>query len=183
MKLSDIISKIYEDKKLDDVLRRLKSRYTGLLSHEDLKHDVILEISKMPQDKIENLYNSGSLTKYTYGIASILCSDKRTQFAKNNTLSTIVHFDEPDTSTEYISNEDRFYSFCETIATGTKFPEATRLSAKIVQGYLLYVPEQGKKSYREFQKQSNIHFCSTASAVKTMRELFIKHEEKDSISI
>jgi hypothetical protein len=148
----------------------------------------MIKIAELPEEKFLSLHEKKQMTFYLYGIMWRQKISPHLEFHKCNSFSGRELVD-GDTPTFYDPTEtppveytfDQFAKFCYTKAESKSEPPAVKLSAQVTYGYLTYVPEEGRKSYRSFQTATGINYSSISVYVKQMRELYIHEKNKASI--
>lgn len=179
MNRDQIITEVYNNKELR---RAIRSYCRDAGKREDLLHTVIEVLCKMPEETIINIYNQGKINYYVFIAMVREVSLPRSPFNKQNN-PTYDFIDDMNLNLEDISDDedapfmnvdliDQFKAFCDENKTN---PELS-LQSLVTLEYMEYEPIK-KRSFRDFQKKTGIHYSSACVYVRTMVKEFNKTKQ------
>ena len=181
MSRDEIISEIYSNDTIRGIIRALCNRY----GKSSLKDDLLQHLAKMlceqPPERIIELHKSKQLSYFCYGAVRNMLTNPRNEFSKQFIEhERLFEFDLVDSEEQpQAVSLDEFMEYClrNTQSQNTY----TQLAAKVCYGYVIFKTDK-RKSYREYSKQTNIHYSSICEYVQLMRKNFLNEKHKTGIS-
>ncbi len=172
-----IITELYNSKELRSAI---KAYCRTFAAREDLLHLVIERVCALPEENIFNLYQNGKLKHYAFITMVREVMLPRSNFNKQNfpTYEFIddLELDVVDEQTERVGLDPEliheFKAFCDQNKTN---PDLS-LQSLVTLEYMEYEPIK-KRSYRDFQKKTGIHYSSACVYVRTMVKEFNKAKQ------
>jgi hypothetical protein len=173
-----IITELYQSKEIREIAQSIV-KGSGCLNWEDLLHTCIVKMFELPEAKFQQLVIRDELSYYLYGIMRFQVINPYMTFNKANRFTGTEIIDDITPTEDQTEHSgftfDEFKSYCYSEAEKNS-SEDVKLAAKVTYGYLIYEPKDEKKSYRSFQKATDIHYSSICQYVKKMRELYEKNQ-------
>ena len=176
-----LIQDIYTSDKIRTLALQLCRRFvSNSYDVDDVMSHLCERLLKMPPQEIVRLHNDGKLDAYVY--ASIRNIGNDVAKAKTALGFSPNELNFGDTIGELnISNDDdeqqpdldyhEIVKFCYEIGNTDEYDERVKTAANVTLAYLTYQPEK-KRTYRDFQKRSGIHFSSVCVYVKMIAKLY-----------
>lgn len=178
MTRDEIVLTIYNDKSLKSLANRMVGDYG-----QDLIHYVIECLCRLNHEVLLRLYMTKRLNNYVFGIMRNSAMSQRSEWSKkfgsqmDISIETFMTYysettpDEPIQSDQFDISD--FIEFCRSNSSENFY---NQLAAKVALEYCTYTPKK-KRSLRDFQKVTGIHYSSTCQYLKIMRTEFEKHYE------
>lgn len=173
MNRDQIIAELYNHKELKRALRKYAITDD---TREDFWHYVIEAVCKLPEESLLQLHSSGRLKHYAFITLRNLAGNPRSVYFKECGLHKFnLSVDEVDVVAEDDGEDevpviemDQFKAFLDYAAR-----ERTDITmeAIVTREYLNYTPIK-RRSYRDFQAVTGIHYSSVCVYVKRMVKEF-----------
>lgn len=180
MSRDEIITKLYSDNRLRGIIRAMCNRYGKSRYMEDMLQFLFTKLSEQPHERIVQLETDQRLSYFCYGIIRNQLDDKYSQFnkltAEHDELQEYDLTEDPVDEIKLFGIDD-FKNHCLK-KTQSENGELS-LAAKVTYGYIIYKPN-GKKTYRNYAKETQIHYSSICQYVKLMRQTFLNEKYKVS---
>jgi hypothetical protein len=174
-----IIAELYTHKELKRALRKYA---ISAETREDLWHYVIEAVCKLPEESLLQLHSSGRLKHYAFITLRNLAGNTRSVYFKECGLNEFkltmdevdVIADEEDSDQLPVIEMDQFKAFLDYAAR-----ERTDITmeAIVTREYINYTPIK-RRSYRDFQIVTGIHYSSVCVYVKRMVKEFNQNQNQ-----
>ena len=182
MTRDEVILSIYNNPEVKSLARTMLRGSRGV---SDLLQYVALTLCELPPEAIISLSEDRRINNFVYGIMRNQVFNARSEFNKYIRNTTLEYLDELQYDTidesEYIDLPEfsDFLRFCEKKSTDESEPDAMRLAAMVTTHYLTYTPNK-KRTFRDFQNETGIHYSSVCVYVNRMKQLFRQTHETAS---
>jgi hypothetical protein len=169
---NEIVAQLYKDGAIRGIIRAQCYRYGRESLREELLHHLMEVLLEQPEERIIQLHQDKRLSFFCYGVVKHCLVNPRDKFAKQNFQfedlpERLTVEEEPEE--DKISFDD-FKNHCLQLSQHND--AYTQLAAKVTYGYIIFKPENCRKSYRSYAKETGINYSSICEYIKLMRTTF-----------